>query len=136
MTTTLSNGAAVITLPTDLLRTDSHSWSPVRQAVDYTLDGALWVDVSVAQAGEPITLAGGQAGELHWGAMTRGAFAALRALADTPGQQHTLTYLGATYQVVWRHHDAPALDAVDVIDYADPTAAELVLPTLKFTVIA
>ncbi|MDD3328300.1 MAG: hypothetical protein PHW25_14555 [Zoogloea sp.] len=134
--TTLANGQTVITLPADLLRTDAHGWSPVRQSVDYTLDGALWIDVSVAQAGEPITLSGGQSGELYWGAMTRAAYAQLRALADAPGQSYTLTHLGAAYQVVWRHHDAPALDAVDVIDYADPTAAELVLPTLKFTVIS
>ncbi len=136
MTTTLTRGQTVITLPDDLLRTDAHGWSPVRQSVDYTLDGALWIDVSVAQAGEPITLAGGQSGELYWGAMTRAQYAQLRALADAPGQACTLSYLGSTYQVIWRHQDAPALDATDVIDYADPTAAEMVLPTLKLMVIS
>lgn len=136
MTITIANGQTDITLPADLLRTDAHGWSPVRQSVDITLDGALWIDVSVAQAGEPITLAGGQSGEMYWGAMTRAEFAQLRALANAPGQSYTLTYLGVAYQVVWRHHDAPALDAVDVIDYSDPTAAELVLPILKFTVIS
>jgi hypothetical protein len=61
--------------------------------------------------------------------MTRAQYAQLRALADTPGQACTLSYLGSTYQVIWRHQDPPALDATDVIDYADPTAAEMVLPT-------
>jgi len=130
MTTTLTDGVVTVTLSDDLLRIDEHAWSPVRQSVSPTLTGALFIDVSVMQAGEPITLAGAADSS---GAITRAQFAQLRALADVAGKTYTLTYRGTAYEVVWRHEDAPALDARDLIDYADPIASDWVVPTLKFT---
>lgn len=129
MSTTLTDGVTTVTLPDDLLRTDEHAYSPVRQAVSNTLTGALWIDVSVAQAGEPITLAGGD----EYGHMTRAEFAALRALADAAGQIYTLTFGGSAYQVMWRHESPPALDAYDLLDYSDKQPTDPVVPTLKFT---
>lgn len=134
--TTLAFGATVITLPAGLLRTDAYGYSPVRQSVTATLDGVPWVDVSVAASGAPITLSGGRSGGNVYGDMTRGAFAALRALADLPGQVFTLTHNGAAYVVIWRHEEPPALDAKDLVDYADPGPDDLVIPTLKFTRVA
>ncbi len=137
MTTTLSNGSVTVELSPDLLLIDEHAWSPVSQSVSYTLTGALWVDVSVKQTGRPLTLAAGTDQDgFPYGLTTRATYAQLRALADTPGQQCTLTYLGVAYQVIWRHEDPPALDARDLVDYADPAPTDYVLPTLKFTVIA
>jgi len=130
MTTTLADGVITVTLSDDLLRIDEHAWSPVRQSVSPTLTGALFIDVSVMQAGEPITLSGGADNS---GAITRAQFAQLRALADIAGKTYTLTYRGTAYEVVWRHEDAPALDARDFIDYSDPIASDWVVPTLKFT---
>ncbi|MCA0187050.1 MAG: helix-turn-helix domain-containing protein [Proteobacteria bacterium] len=72
-------------------------------------------------------------GGFAWGVMTRGEYAALRAMADQAGQVFTLTYLGEAIQVIWRHDDAPALDAVDLIPFADPISTDPVVPTLKFT---
>lgn len=132
MSATLSDGVTTITLPDSLLRIDEHSWSPVRQAVTPTIDGGLWIDVSVMQAGEPITLGGGFDGDTHWGVMTRADYALLRAWADRPGVEFVLTWLGTSINVVWRHDDAPALDARDVFDYADPLPTDWVVPTLKF----
>jgi len=136
LSTTLTDGVSLLTLPDDLVRTDEHGFSPIRQAVTPTLTGALWIDVSVMQAGEPITLRGGQDGAIYFGDISRAAFAQLRAFADVPGQVFTLSFRGAAYQVVWRHDDPPALDAVDLIDYTDPASTDLVIPTLKFTRIA
>ncbi len=134
MNITLSNGTTTISLTEDLLRTDEHGWSPVRQSITPTLTGAIWIDVSVTQAGEPITLAGGRDGDgFPYGIITRSQFAQLRAMADAAGQTYTLTLQGIAYQVVWRHEDAPALDGQDLIDYADPTPEDWVIPTLKFT---
>lgn len=130
MSTILTDGTTTVTLTADLLRTDQHAWSPVRQAVTATLTGALWIDVSEMQAGEPITLSGSAD---NAGAITRAQFAQLRALANMPGQVFTLTYQGAAYQVMWRHEEPPALDARDLIDYADPLPTDWVIPTLKFT---
>lgn len=132
MTTTLSDGAAItIPLPDTLRRTDSYGWSPVRQSVTPTLDGALWIDVSTMQAGEPITLAGGRSGEWIWGEMTRSAFAALQVQADRAGQQFVLSWQGETMDVIWDHASG-ALSADDVIAYADPGPDDIVIPTLKF----
>ena len=63
-------------------------------------------------------------------------FDQLRAAADVPGQIYTLTWRGTAYQVIWRHEDAPALDAEGVTDYYDPEPTDLVVPTLKFVRIA
>lgn len=131
--TTLTDGVNTWTLPDDLVRTDEHSHSPVRQSITPTLTGALWIDVSEMQGGEPITLSGMQSGSAYWGEIPRSLFAQLRAAADVPGQIYTLTWRGTAYQVIWRHEDAPALDAVDVFDYSDPDPADLVIPTMKFT---
>ena len=137
MTTTLSDGVTTVTLSADLLPQEEHAWSPVQQATSYTLTGALWVDVSAKQAGRPITLAGGTDPDGSvYGITTRADYAAHRALADMPGQVFTLTWRGVAYQVIWRHEDPPALDARDLVDYADPAPTEYVLPTYKFTVIS
>lgn len=136
MTTTLAYGATTIALPVGLVRTDEYAYSPVRQTVTQTLDGVPWVDVSAAAAGEPITLAGGRSGAAIWGDMTRAAYAALRIVANLPGQVFTLTFNGVAYTVIWRHEEPPALDAKDLVDYADPGPDDLVIPTLKFTCVA
>ncbi|MBS0354017.1 MAG: hypothetical protein JSR83_08975 [Proteobacteria bacterium] len=126
---TLSDGVTTVILPNDLLRTDEYSWSPIRQSQSFTLGGALWVDESIALVGEPITLAAGD----DYGFMTRGEFSQLRALASQSEKTWTLTYRGIAYDVIWRHSDAPALSARDLIDYADPLPTDIVIPTLKFT---
>ena len=134
--TTLSDGTTTITLPDDLLRTDEYGYSPVRQSVTPTLTGALWVDVSTLQTGEPITISGGRDDNGVYGAITRTQLAALRAMANQPGQPHTLTYCGQAYTVIWRHHDAPAVAAEDVVPFSDLSQSDFVIPTLKFTVIS
>lgn len=133
MSTTLTDGVTTWALPDDLVRIDEHSHSPVRQTITPTLTGALWIDVSEMQGGEPITLRGVQAGDFYFGEITRSLFDQLRAAADVPGQIYTLTWRGTAYQVIWRHEDAPALDAEGVTDYYDPAPTDLVIPTLKFT---
>ena len=136
MTTTLTDGTTTVTLPAELLRTDEYGYSPVRQSVTPTLTGALWVDVSTMQTGEPITLSGSRDSDGSvYGAITRSQLATLRAMANQPGQPHTLTYRGQAYTVIWRHHDAPAIAAEDVVPFSDPLPSDFVIPTLKFTVI-
>ncbi len=133
---TLTDGTTTVTLPPDLLRTDDYGYSPVRQAVTPTLTGALWVDVSTMQTGEPITLAGGRDDNGVYGVIPRSQLAILRAMSNRPGQPHTLTYRGQAYTVIWRHHDAPAIAAEDVVPFSDLADADFVIPTLKFTVIS
>jgi hypothetical protein len=133
MTTNLSDGTTTVTLPDDLVRTDEHSYSPVRQAVTQTLSGGIWVDVSVALAGEPITLVGGINGETYWGDVSRETYAQLRTFADVPGQEYMLIWRGQTYTVLFRHEDPPALDGTDLIDYNTSDPADRIIINLKFT---
>lgn len=137
MTTTITGGGTTVTLSEDLLQVEEHGWSPIRTSETQTLTGALWVDVSVVQAGQPLILAGGiDRDGFPYGLMTRAEFTTLRAMADTAGLECTLIHRGVTYQVIWRHAEPPALDARDLIDYADPLPTDWVIPTLKFTRIA
>jgi hypothetical protein len=129
---TISNGIETLSLPDGLLRTDEHGWSPVAHAQSRTLGGSIWIDVSVAVSGEPITLEGGSSGDTVWGVMTRAEFAALRTFADVPGAEYTLTYRSVAMRVIWRHSDPPALAASDVIPYSNPSAIDYVIPVLKF----
>ncbi len=126
-TLTLSDGTTTLHLPGDLEWTDEYAWLAVTQAVEYSLTGALVVDVGARQAGRPITLAN----EAAW--ITRADAVILRAWANTPGKQLTLTLADASvHTVVWRHQDAPALTVTPVAYVAPATPADVCTTTLKF----
>ena len=133
MTTTLTVTTTTVALPDDFLWRDEHDWQPVEQAVNRSLTGALIIDVRQRLLGRPITLEPPDEGAA-W--MTRGTLAQLQAWAAVPGQTMTLSLRGATYTVMWRHHEDPALSAKPVIAYADFDASDFVLATLKLMVTA
>ncbi|CAK0768862.1 conserved hypothetical protein [Gammaproteobacteria bacterium] len=96
-----------LTLPEDIAWIDEFKWSPTSETATYTLTGALLVQTATKQAGRPITLVGS---ESTW--LQRGVLKALRDLADTPGTEMTLTLNDSrTFNVAFRHSDAPAIDA-------------------------
>lgn len=128
MTITLTVGTTVLALDSDLQWSDEYAWAATEQSVSRSLTGALLVQVGQRQAGRPITLAASESA----GWMTRAAMAQLRAWADVPGQVMTLTLRGATYPVMFRHHDGGPFDASPLVDYSDPDAADWVVPTLRF----
>lgn len=132
MSITLAVGATSVALSPDLHWTDEFDWHPVEQRVERSLTGALLVDTMAATGGRHITL-GPKDDQAAW--MPRSAIAQLQAWAATAGQQMTLTLRGTPYTVLWRHHDAPALSAEPVIDYADPANDDWYRATLKFMVI-
>lgn len=87
-----------LVLPSGLVWSDEDAWSPVEQAVAYTLTGALVVEESVKLAGRPITLAGKRAGNLYTAWVMRGqSFLGFSSLFDlrsalyAPGAIYTLT---------------------------------------------
>ncbi len=67
-----------IKLPDGLRFSDEFTWSPLTQATEYSLTGALIVHQGEKQAGRPITLEGGK--DFAW--LTRTEVAALKALLD------------------------------------------------------
>ena len=98
-----------IALPDDLHWTDEHQWSPVaRSSEDYSLTGALLVEVSLKLAGRPITLSGGTD---RWISTT--TLAALQALNADPLWQGTLTLADSrSFTVMFRDQGITATPVV------------------------
>lgn len=76
-----------VTLPDDLIWSDEYAWSPVSQAVDITLGGALMIQEAAQLKGRPITLVG--ADDRAW--LTSAQIEDLRLLANTANATHSLT---------------------------------------------
>ncbi|NDP58000.1 MAG: hypothetical protein GZ090_01395 [Oxalobacteraceae bacterium] len=121
---------ASLTLSHDLLWSDEHGWSPVVASAEYTLTGALLIESAARQAGRPITLKAPD-DSMAW--HTRAIVDALLAWAGVPGQQFLLTLDDArSFTVVFRHHDAPALESKPVRGFASFDADDYWQVTLKF----
>lgn len=104
-----------ITLPDDLVWIDEVGHDPVAQATQRTLGGVMVIEETELVAGVPITLGA----EDQW--VDRTTVIALRALAASAGQTHTLNLRGDAYTVAFRR---PAIEARPVIQYADPDAGD------------
>lgn len=119
----------VLELPDQLSWPDEFTWKQVEQSTEYTSTGALLLDAWAKQTGRPITLAGGET--RAW--CERGALVLLRQWAAQAGQALTLTGLRGTgaRQVVF-NHEAGALDADPVLDFADPADDQPYVVTLRF----
>lgn len=118
-----------LALPDQLTWPDEFTWQQVEQSAEYTTTGALVLDAFAKQAGRPITLTGS---ESHaW--CERGPLITLRTWANQPGLLMTLTGLrgSAPRQVVF-NHEAGALSAEPLIDYADPADSDPYVITLRF----
>ncbi len=110
----LSDGITDLSLPDDLLWQDEF-WTPVEQALDWGLDGALFRQPSAKQAGRPITLAP-PTDSAGW--VSRETLQQLAAWAADPGLQLTLTFESAdSSDVVFRHHEKP-IDPLPVAGFS------------------
>lgn len=128
MTTTLTNGATTLALPDDLLWADEFAWQEVAQNKRYSITGRLIVESALRVKGRPITLAGN---ENHaW--ITRVNLLTLLAWKAIPGQVFNLVLRSEPVRTVQFDHEAGAIEAAPVVDYADPTAADNYIVTLKF----
>lgn len=125
-----------IVLPSGLYWSDEHAWSPVEQATDRTLTGALVLEESIKTKGRPITLSGAKDGNQYtaWVALDESflGFSSLTALRSTllaAGVELTLTlHDGRTFNVAPRHDgDGPIsvtpLAALGNLPPANPPAS-------------
>lgn len=129
MAITLTHGGLTLELSDRLDWTDEFSWSPVVQATDYGITGALIVGVALKQAGRPITLEGEQT--KAW--IERSTCDALRAWAALPGIELDLVLRGVTRTVMFDHQRGafsarPIWPLLDGAVYAE----QLYVPTLRF----
>lgn len=108
------------TLPEDPVWTDEFDWTPVEQAMDYSLTGALILQTAVKQAGRPITL------DVAW--LTRAQVQAVVALADVADAEYTLTIAQGVYTVAFRR---PPYAIAPLRQVSDPDAGEFYTVTLN-----
>jgi len=117
----------VLDLPAHLLWTDEFAFRQVEQSREYTSTGALIVDEWRKQTGRPVTLAG----DVTYAWCQRGTLQTLNTWAGHPGLRMTLTRNGATHPVAW-DHQAGAIEAEPIVDYAEPEEQDFYALTLKF----
>ena len=99
MSITLTYNGTTAHLSDRLHWADEFDWSPVEQSTSYSTTGAFLVDVSLKQAGQPITLEGTDTNA--W--ITRALCDTLKAWAALPGAQFDLVLRGETHQVIVDH---------------------------------
>lgn len=127
--TTLTHNGTSLALPDDLQWTDESTWQPVAQAVERTITGALVVQTHARTGGRPITL---EPPSDNGAWLTRADLDVLLAWAAVPGREMTLTLRGVDHPVVWRHQDAPAIQARPVVPFSDVAPGDFYTATLKF----
>lgn len=125
---TLTFNTTTITLPADLKWRDEFTWRPVSQSVEYSIAGAAIVQSASRTAGRPITLEGGQ----NFAVITRATLDVLNAWANVPGREMTLNIRGVDRTVIFRHDDAPAIDAEMILYHAQPSDDDLYRLIIKF----
>ena len=104
-----------VSLPADMLWIDEFNWPTVIRSTEYTLTGAMIVDIGQRQAGRPITLAGAADG----GWVTRATVDALRVLAcELPGQFVLTLADTRSFTVTFAPEDA--IHAEPLYPVADP----------------
>ena len=99
MSITLTYSGTTAHLSDRLHWADEFDWSPVEQTTGYSTTGAFLVDVSLKQAGQPITLEGTDTNA--W--ISRALCSTLQAWAALPGIQLDLVLRGETHQVIFDH---------------------------------
>ena len=99
MSITLTYNGTTAHLSDRLQWADEFDWSPVEQATAYSTTGRLLVDVSLKQAGQPITLEGADTNA--W--ISRALCSTLKAWAALPGVQFDLVLRGTTHRVMFDH---------------------------------
>ncbi len=131
MSITLQYGDVTLPLDPDLYWADENQYSPVQQTVDVGLTGALIVQVDgdADRPGRPITL---QPEDDFSAWMIRADLDQLNAWGAIPDAVFILTLRGVARNVMFRHQDAPAIDAKPVVHFSDVLPADNYLVTLKF----
>ena len=130
MATTLTAGSTTVALPDDLQWSDEYDWHPVQQTLERSLTGAALIDVTPMAGGRPISLRPPD-NAAAW--ITRAVLDQLQTWAAVPGLEMVLDFGGVQRDVIWRHHEPPALAAEPVVHYSDIAAGDFYLVKFRFT---
>ena len=118
-----------VQIPEDVWWSDEFGWSAIEQATEYSITGALIVDVATRQAGRAITLTSSANG----GWVPRSAVLALQAQRALVGEILTL-FLADGRQLTVMHDNARELEAAPVRPAGDLTGDSpyrITLPLLE-----
>lgn len=101
-----------VTLPNDLYWSDEHRYTPVQSSLTRSLTGVAIVAAQSIPNGRPVTLEGSD--ERAW---IRGVtLDSLEALAAVPSATYTWLHAdGRQYNVRFRHHDTPVIEAQPIL---------------------
>ncbi|MBF0283144.1 MAG: hypothetical protein HQL51_01645 [Magnetococcales bacterium] len=115
-----------VLLPEGLEWKDRRAWSPVVQEVTRTLSGKQVIFCGALVGGRPITLEA-EDGVAWISALT---VEALEALAAVPGAVYVLGWEGESFNVMFRHHEPPAVDFSPIWPHHDLHVGTLKLMTV------
>ena len=117
-----------VTLNGSLQWTDQYSYSPVAQEVLVTLGGNPVIFSKALQGNQPITLVASE--ETGW--LTKTMVDAIDGMAAIPRAVYTLNLHGKVVNVVFAHHDGPAVSLTPLQPRAIPLPEDCYIGTLKF----
>lgn len=119
-----------LTLPADLIWANEFAWRKVEQTTDHTTTGALLVEQWTRQAGRPMELRG----DVDYGWVLRGPLNTLNIWAGQTGLQLQLDRNGQPWSVIF-DHQAGAIEATQIVPYADPVDADPYSLVLRFLIL-
>jgi hypothetical protein len=123
--TSITVGGTTVTLDHPLLWVDEFAFQVVRQTRRLTVTGAQIVQAGARQAGRPVTLASG-------GWVRRAQLLQLQTWREQPGLVLQVSPRGgAPMSCAW-DHEAGAIDAAMVQEWAFPAVDEFYRVTLRF----
>ncbi|MBF0182791.1 MAG: hypothetical protein HQM06_00175 [Magnetococcales bacterium] len=93
-------------LPESLQWVDRYAYAPVQQTMTHTLAGVTVCFHTALTTGQPVTLLAEE--NLTW--LDEATVASLMAMAAQAGATFPLHWEGILLRVLFRHHDAPALN--------------------------
>ena len=116
-----------ITLNPNMLWPERYGYSPVIQEVQTTLDGHPVIYTRTRTAGMPITLVATE--EQGW--LTKAMADAVQSNSQSPGAMFLLIIGSDSYNVVFRHHEAPAVALRPLLPRAIPLAEDYFIGEIK-----
>lgn len=110
-----------------MLWPDEFNAQQVAQTSKRTLAGGIVVFHNQLTAGQSITLESSE--KAGW--LRRSQVQALKAMADQSGLVMSLSLRGQSYSVTFRHHEGNAFEAEPVFPYANPTADDYYIASIR-----
>lgn len=128
MSRTISDGVTTIAFPSGTVWADEFTYTPVVQAAERSIGGALIIDIQTRTGGQSITL---QSSDEQSGWIRKSDVDKIVQWSRDPNAELTLVWDTQTWTVKFRHFEAPAFEPRPVTDFDDPDATDPYTFTLR-----